>query len=130
LIEEVNTQLACTERLLGNLPPELEGDPIAAIVLRVSELCTHLAGAVYGRNDTRTLIHANRKRYERFRAEIQLTAPQFKISNGNEARTYDHVLRYAVSCLPCPELDLKDVRTVIEGYVCARKHILATDLAS
>jgi hypothetical protein len=93
----------------------------------VSEFCTHFAGAVYGRNDTRTLIHANRKRYELFQADILRTAPQFKPSNGlpNKTRTSDQVLRYAVSGMPCPALDLDDVRTIIEGYVCDRKHFLA-----
>jgi hypothetical protein len=78
----VNFLIAQCETGIAKLPLALEDDPSAEIMDLITQFCTDLKNAVYGRKEQKQLSQKNRERYLTFKKDMLSTTPKFKPFDG------------------------------------------------
>lgn len=110
LKQEVERLLAKCNEELKDLPPPITNDAYTEIMGHITRFCTAFQGAVYGRNEERSLVQGNRAHYDAFETDIHGTAPLFVSSTHFDFESISPVL---TDSTPEP-LNLEDVRKVIK----------------
>jgi hypothetical protein len=98
---------------LGRLPAVITNDPHTEVLTRITEFCTALRDAVFGRSHDRSLVHADRDHYRSFEAKIRLTSPTFIPQAEDTPQTITSLSDMIVST-DTPPRNLRDVRKVIK----------------
>ncbi|KAM6493629.1 P-loop containing nucleoside triphosphate hydrolase protein [Amanita muscaria] len=118
LRKKLNELLEQCRNEMGDLPPLIEGDPTAEILLRLEGFSTALHDAV-GATEEKSLARQARRRYLEYKSEILRTAPDFRPFfnhpdyNKPKGRSgQDAPDRYCM-----PPMDLEYVRQVIRDSV-------------
>jgi hypothetical protein len=106
----------CVEKL-GRLPAPITNDPHTEILGRITRFCATFQGAVYGSNEEKGLVQANRAHYETFEKDIRETAPNFVPSTSLHITSDSDSLDVAPTNITSEPLNLNDVRKVIKNSI-------------
>ncbi|KIL59205.1 hypothetical protein M378DRAFT_1017544 [Amanita muscaria Koide BX008] len=119
LKKKLNELLEQCRNEMGDLPPLIEGDPTAEILLRLEGFSTALHDAVWA-TEEKSLARQARRRYLEYKAEILRTAPDFRPFFNHQAYNKPHGRsggQDAPDLYYMPPMDLEYVRQVIRDSV-------------